>query len=143
MSLADVDSVRDANVTNEWRMCGENSMRNSVELRLMMELAEENAMLTRQASIRRWNRSDWQSWDLSARAWMAMEEDEEPVAMLEDNNFEDQPSLLETEAQAMDSSANNSLDSGRNERSFGTFVDAVAAAAVDVDVAESVEVDIE
>lgn len=72
-----------------------------------------------------------------ARAWMAMEEDEEPVAMLEDNNFEDQPSLLETEVQAMDSSANSSLDSGRNERSFGTFVAADA-----VDVAESVEVDI-
>ena len=139
MSLADVDSVRDANVTNGWRMCGENSMRNSVELLPVMELAEENAMLTRQASIRQWNRSDWRNWDLSARAWMAMEEDGKPVAMLEDNNFEDQPSLLETEVQAMDSSANNSLDSGRNERSFETFVDAVAVA----DVAESVEVDIE
>ena len=125
MSLADVDSARDADVTNAWTMCGKNSMQNSGDLRR----TRENVMLTRRASIRRWNRSGWRNWGLSARAWMAMEEDEEPAAMPEDNNFEDRPSSRETEAPARDSSANSSLDSGRNERSFGTF-----AAA---DVAES------
>ena len=45
--------------------------------------------------------------------------------MLDDNNFEDQPSKLRTEVRAMDSSASNSPDFETNGRNFGTFVVAV------------------
>jgi hypothetical protein len=49
------------------------------------------------------------------------------------NNFEDQPSMLKTEVQAMDSLANNWLDFEMNEINFETFVvgmDVVVAAEV-------------